>query len=46
MVVDFSSAFKKINDLGFLDIEIDPSLDLFKEIEKLFFLSKQYLNLF
>ena len=35
MVVDFSSAFKKINDLGFLDIEIDPSLDLFKEIEKL-----------
>ncbi len=35
MVVNYSSAFKKINDLGFLDIEIDPSLDLFKEIEKL-----------
>jgi len=25
----------KINELGFLDVEIDPALDLFKEIERL-----------
>ena len=35
MSVDYASAFSKINENGFLDVAIDPSLDLFEEIKKL-----------
>lgn len=35
MTVNFDDALMKIDEKGFLDIEIDPSLDLFEEIEKL-----------
>ena len=34
-MVDINSAFAIIEKKGFLDIEIDPSIDLFAEIEKL-----------
>jgi quinolinate synthase len=34
-MVDINSAFAAIEKKGFLDIEIDPSIDLFAEIEKL-----------
>ena len=34
-MVDINSAFAAINKTGFLDIDIDPSIDLFLEIEKL-----------
>jgi quinolinate synthase len=35
MDVNFASAAEKIEEKGFLDLDIDPSLDLFDEIEKL-----------
>lgn len=35
MSVDILEAGSKINQKGFLDVEIDPTLDLFEEIEKL-----------
>jgi quinolinate synthase len=35
MDVNFASAAEKIEERGFLDLDIDPSLDLFDEIEKL-----------
>ncbi len=35
MTVDFSTAKAEVNQKGFLDISIDPTLDLFAEIEKL-----------
>ena len=35
MNVDFETASLQIHKKGFLDIEIDPTLDLFEEIEKL-----------
>ena len=35
MDVDLRTAGEKIEEIGFLDVEIDPSLDLFEEIEKL-----------
>ncbi|MCD6063291.1 MAG: nadA [Flavipsychrobacter sp.] len=35
MNVDLRTAEKKIEEIGFLDIEIDPALDLFEEIAKL-----------
>lgn len=35
MNVDIVEAASKINQKGFLDVEIDPTLDLFLEIEKL-----------
>ncbi len=34
-MVDINSAFAAIEKTGFLDIDIDPSIDLFAEIEKL-----------
>ena len=34
-MVDINSAFSAIKKNGFLDIDIDPSIDLFAEIEKL-----------
>ncbi len=34
-MVDINSAFAAITKTGFLDIDIDPSIDLFAEIEKL-----------
>ncbi len=34
-MVDINSAVKAINTKGFLDVDIDPSIDLFAEIEKL-----------
>ena len=34
-MVDINSAFATIEKTGFLDIDIDPSIDLFAEIEKL-----------
>jgi len=34
-MADINTAFEVINRLGFLDIEVDPSIDLFSEIEKL-----------
>lgn len=34
-LINIDVAQKKIHDRGFLDIEIDPTLDLFDEIEKL-----------
>ena len=34
-VVNIEAAQKKVHERGFLDVDIDPSLDLFKEIEKL-----------
>jgi quinolinate synthase len=34
-MVDINSAFATIKKTGFLDIDIDPSIDLFAEIEKL-----------
>jgi quinolinate synthase len=35
MTVDILEASSKIHQKGFLDVEIDPTLDLFEEIEKL-----------
>lgn len=35
MNVDLRTAEEKVEEIGFLDIDIDPSLDLFDEIEKL-----------
>lgn len=35
MSVQFENAFLEIQKKGYLDVEIDPSLDLFEEIEKL-----------
>ena len=35
MTVDFEAAEAQVAQKGFLDIEIDPTLDLFEEIEKL-----------
>lgn len=32
---DINIAFEKINTVGYLDIDIDPTIDLFAEIEKL-----------
>jgi len=34
-MVDINSAFSAVSKKGFLDIDIDPSVDLFAEIEKL-----------
>ena len=34
-MADINSAFAAIEKKGFLDIDIDPSIDLFAEIEKL-----------
>jgi quinolinate synthase len=34
-MVDINSAFASIEKTGFLDVDIDPSIDLFAEIEKL-----------
>ena len=34
-MVDINSAFARIKKTGFLEIDIDPSIDLFAEIEKL-----------
>ena len=34
-MVDINSAKQQIEKIGFLDIELDPSIDLFAEIEKL-----------
>ena len=34
-MVDINTAFEAIKKNGFLDIEIDPTIDLFAEIEKL-----------
>ncbi len=34
-MADINSAVEAINEIGFLDIDIDPSIDLFAEIEKL-----------
>lgn len=34
-MADINTAKSRINEIGFLDIEIDPALDLFAEIEKL-----------
>ena len=34
-MVDINSAFASIQKTGFLDLDIDPSIDLFAEIEKL-----------
>jgi quinolinate synthase len=34
-MVDINSAFASIGKTGFLDVDIDPSIDLFAEIEKL-----------
>ena len=34
-MVDINSAFSEIKNKGFFDIDIDPTLDLFAEIEKL-----------
>ena len=34
-MADINTAKSKINDSGFLDIEVDPTIDLFAEIEKL-----------
>lgn len=34
-MADINSAFAAIEKAGFLDIDIDPSIDLFAEIEKL-----------
>lgn len=34
-MVDINSAFATIEKTGFLDVDIDPSIDLFAEIEKL-----------
>ncbi len=34
-MVDINSAFAEIEKTGFLDVDIDPSIDLFAEIEKL-----------
>ena len=34
-MVDINSAFSAIEKIGFLNIDIDPSIDLFAEIEKL-----------
>ena len=33
--IHIANELKKITDIGFLDIEIDPQLDLFREIERL-----------
>jgi quinolinate synthase len=35
MTVDFEAAEAQVAQKGFLDVEIDPTLDLFEEIEKL-----------
>lgn len=35
MSVQFENAFLEVQKKGYLDVEIDPSLDLFEEIEKL-----------
>ena len=35
MNVDFATAKEQVSRKGFLDVEIDPALDLFEEIEKL-----------
>ena len=35
MTVDFASAVDSLEKNGFLDLDIDPTLDLFQEIEKL-----------
>jgi quinolinate synthase len=35
MSVDFAAALSKINHNGYLDLDVDPSLDLFEEIKKL-----------
>lgn len=35
VVVDIADAKAKVQEKGFLDIEVDPSLDIFAEIEKL-----------
>jgi len=32
---DINTAIKAINNIGFLDIAIDPTIDLFAEIEKI-----------
>ena len=32
---DINSAIARVEEVGFLDVSIDPSLDLFAEIEKL-----------
>ncbi len=34
-MIDLAEAPKQLENLGYLDIEIDPTLDLFEEIEKL-----------
>ena len=34
-MADINTAKSKINESGFLDIEVDPTIDLFAEIEKL-----------
>ncbi len=34
-MADINTPFEAINETGFLDIDIDPSIDLFAEIEKL-----------
>src|SRR6266508_1575226 len=35
MDINISAAKKKIEEKGFLDVDVNPSLDLFKEIERL-----------
>lgn len=35
MIINIASAAKKINEVGFLDVDVDPLLDLFHEIEML-----------
>ena len=35
MDINISSAKNKIEEKGFLDIDVDPSVDLFLEIERL-----------
>src|SRR6476661_5334093 len=35
MDINIASAKEKINEKGFLDVDVDPSLDLFYEIERL-----------
>jgi hypothetical protein len=34
-VMNIDTARAKVNTTGFLDIDVDPRLDLFKEIERL-----------
>lgn len=35
MTVEFESAKSRLNEIGYLDLTIDPTLDLFEEIKKL-----------